>query len=287
MDQTIRRLESQVVLSDHTDRYRRTWLPLEPKRVLILVHGFAEHLGRYDEMAMYFARRGFAVHGYDQLGHGRTPGPRGHADRFDRLLEDLSRFIDLVALDHPNLPITLLGHSMGGLVVAATAALHHPPVDRIVLSGALLRLGGGGLRQSASLMAARLLSAVTPRFGIATGLDAAGISRDPEVVRRYREDPFVKDRMSVRFAAGLNQMVERVAASAGSVERPMLILHGAEDWIASPLGSQQFFAGLNPQVAEASDLRVYPELRHEIFQEPEREEVWRDILDWLDLSAGG
>jgi len=88
--------------------------------------------------------------------------------------------------------------------------------------------------------------------------------------------------MSVRFAAGLNQLVARVGAAAGRVERPILILHGEADPICSPIGSRKFYAGLAPPVAESSALRVYPELRHEIFQEPEREAIWQEMLDWLD-----
>ncbi|MCP4906256.1 MAG: alpha/beta hydrolase [bacterium] len=278
----IRRRETQVVLSDLGERYRRSWLPPESTRVLILVHGFAEHTGRYDEMAMYFSRRGFAVHAYDQAGHGRTVGARGHVDRFDRLVEELARFIELVGLDHPGLPITLVGHSMGGLVVAAAAAFVRPHVDRIILSGALLHLAGGGLRRRLSLSLARVLSVLAPRIGLTTGLDPTGLSRDPEVVRRYRDDPYVEDRMSTRFAAGLNQLVARVGAAAGRVERPMLILHGEADPICSPLGSQRFHAGLAFSLVDASALRIYPELRHEIFQEPEREEIWQEMLDWLD-----
>ncbi len=279
----IRRRETQVVLSDEGERYRRSWMPAEPTRVLVLVHGFAEHTGRYDEMAMYFAVRGFAVHAYDQAGHGRTAGARGHVDRFDRLVDELARFIELVGLDHPGLPITLVGHSMGGLVVAAAAAFARPGVDRIILSGALLHMGGGGgLRRQISLVASRVLSVLAPRVGFATGLDATGLSRDPEVVRCYLEDPYVKDRMSARFAAGLSQWVARVAPAAGRVERPVLILHGGADPICSPLGSQRFHAGLAPPLAEVSGLRIYPDLRHEIFQEPEREEIWQEMLDWLD-----
>jgi alpha-beta hydrolase superfamily lysophospholipase len=279
----IRRRESQVVLSDVGERYRRSWLPPEPTRVLVLVHGFAEHTGRYDEMAMHFAERGFATHAYDQAGHGRTRGARGHIDRFDRLVEELARFIELVALDHPGLPITLVGHSMGGLVVAAAAIFAQPKVDRIILSGALLDLGGGGgMRRELSLYAARILSVLAPRVGLATGLDPDGLSRDPEVVRRYREDPYVKDRMSARFAAGLNQLVARVGPAAGRVERPILILHGEADPICSPLGSQRFHAGLTQRLAQTSALRIYPDLRHEIFQEPERKEIWQEMLDWLD-----
>ena len=283
MTQPIRRRETQVVLSDSRERYRRVWLPADARRVLILIHGFGEHSGRYDEMAMYFARAGFAVHAYDQAGHGRTVGPRGHVDRFDRLVEEAVRFVELVGDEHPGLPVTLVGHSMGGLVVAGAAVLFSPPVDRFVLSGALLRMAGAetGLRRRLSLMLAHVLARIAPRFAIATGLDAEGISRDPEVVRRYREDPYVEDRMTTRFAAGLDRLLPVVVDGAARVDRPMLVLHGEEDPLTSPLGSEAFYAGLAPEIAAQSVLRIYPGLRHEIFQEPERAQVWDDVLEWL------
>lgn len=284
MPQDIWRRETQVELSEIGERYRRSWLPAKPNRILVLVHGYAEHTGRYDEMAMYFAGRGFAVHAYDQAGHGRTAGPRGHIDRFDRLLDELARFLDLVQLDHPGLPMTVVGHSMGGLVVAGTAAFRRPKVERIVLSGALLQLGGegAGLRQTASLAVARMLATVTPRFALSTGLELEGLSRDPEVIRRYVEDPFVEDRMSVRFAAGMSSMVAAVREAVGKIERPVLILHGGADPISPPAGSQYLHAQLAEAVAKRSAIHLYPELRHEIFQEPEREQVWQDMLSWLD-----
>lgn len=138
----IRRQETQVELSQAGLRYRRSWLPGNPRRAMVLVHGYAEHSGRYDGMAMHFAARGFAVHAYDQAGHGRTRGPRGHVDRFGRLVDELVRFVDLVRQEDPTLPLTLVGHSMGGLVTAAAAVLGKPAADRIVLSGALLQIGG-------------------------------------------------------------------------------------------------------------------------------------------------
>ncbi len=277
----ITRRETQCVLSDRGERYRRIWLPEQPTRAMILVHGYGEHCGRYDEMAMYFAGRGFAVHAFDQAGHGRTHGPRGHVDRFDRLPEEVAEFVVQVGHDHPNLPITLVGHSMGGLVVAASAALHHPSVDRIVLSGALLQIGGS-TAQKIQLMAANLLSFVVPKLGLSVGLDSELISRDPEVVRRYREDPYVKDRITARFASGMNKMVARMASAAGRVERPVLIMHGTQDQLSQPQGSVGFHAGLAPPVASTSLLKLYPGLRHEIFNEPEREQVWQDMLAWLD-----
>jgi alpha-beta hydrolase superfamily lysophospholipase len=284
MQENIWRRETQIELSEAGERYRRSWLPSEPRRVMVLAHGYAEHTGRYDEMAMYFAERGFAVHAYDQAGHGRTAGARGHVDRFDRLVDEFARFIELVQLDHPGLPVTLVGHSMGALVVAATAAFRTPAVERIVVSGALLQLGGegGGLRQSMSLGVARMLARVAPRVAMSTGLDLQGLSRDPDVIRRYEQDPFVKDRMSVRFAAGMSSMVSLVRGAADKIERPILILHGGADPICPVAGSRLLHAGLKNEVAKASSLQIYPDLRHEIFQEPERQQVWKDMLVWLE-----
>jgi len=284
MRDNIWRRESQVELSEVGARYRRSWLPSEPSRVMVIVHGYAEHTGRYDEMAMYFAERGFAVHAYDQAGHGRTTGARGHVDRFDRLVDELVRFIELVRPDHPGLPLTVVGHSMGGLVVAAMAALRHPEVEHIVLSGALLQLGGDGtgLRQSIGLGVARMIARFAPRIAFPTGLDLQGLSRDPEVVRRYVQDPYVKDRMSVRMAAGMSSMISVVSGAAGRIELPILILHGGADPICPSAGSRNLYAGLTEKIAEKSALQIYPELRHEIFQEPEREQVWQDVLKWIE-----
>jgi alpha-beta hydrolase superfamily lysophospholipase len=172
---------------------------------------------------------------------------------------------------------------MGGLVVAAAAAFKNPAVEQIVLSGALLELGGegGGLRQSVGLGVARMIATFAPRLALSTGLDLQGLSRDPEVIRRYVEDPLVKDRMSVRFAAGMSAMVSAVRGAADRIDRPILILHGGADPISPPAGSCLLHAGLTERIAAKSALQIYPELRHEIFQEPEREQVWQDMLKWI------
>jgi alpha-beta hydrolase superfamily lysophospholipase len=157
-------------------------------------------------------------------------------------------------------------------------------VENIVSSGALLQLGGenGGQRQSLSLAAARMLSVVAPRLGISTGLDIQGLSRDPDVIRRYEQDPFVEDRMSVRFAAGMSQMGDAIRAAPGKIERPILVLHGGADPICPVAGSRHLFSGLTPEIARKSALEIYPELRHEIFNEPERERIWQDMLRFIE-----
>ena len=246
---------------------------------MILVHGYAEHCGRYDEMAMFFAGRGFAVHAYDQSGHGRSPGPRGDVDRFERMLDDLMIFVGFVADEHPNLPRTVVGHSMGGLVAAATSAFRAPDIDRLVLSGALLELGAD--TPAWKQIAARLLAPFGARVGLSVGLDTEGLSRDPEVGRRYEADPYVKDRMSARFASGMMAMIGHTRSAADQIERPTLLLHGEDDPMSPVSGSRTFHAGLSPTIADESRLQIYPGLRHEIFQEPERRQVWQDILDWM------
>jgi acylglycerol lipase len=273
------RVESQIELSGAGFRHRRAWLPDAPDRSMILVHGYAEHCGRYDEMAMHFSHHGFAVHAYDQSGHGRSPGPRGDVDRFDRMLDELARFVDFVIEQHPNLPVTLVGHSMGGLVAAATCAFRSPMIDKLILSATLLEIGPDNPPWKRVL--ARLLAPLGSRVGFSVGLDPRGLSRDPDVARRYEADPFVKDRMSARFAVGMMSMLERTRESATRLDRPVLILHGEDDPMSDPAGSRAFHAGLAPEIAMASRLKIYPELRHEIFQEPERRIVWQDMLGWV------
>ena len=277
----IRRCEGQVALSDWGLRYWRSWLPAAPTRAMVLVHGYAEHAGRYDEMASHFARQGYAVYAYDQAGHGRTRGTRGHVDRFSRLLDELARFVEQVADEQPGLPLALVGHSMGGLVTAATAALRRPAVDRVVLSAPAVDLGGGGKRALQAALA-RAISPILPRFGQAVGLDPRGLSRDPEVVRRYVEDPYVRDRMSSRFATGMRATVSalgggRLRRSSGRCScctaRRIRSCRGS--------GSERLPSRHSPpSIAPRSRFKLYPQLRHEIFNEPERERVWQDMNDF-------
>jgi acylglycerol lipase len=256
--------------------FRRSWLPPEPERVLAVVHGFAEHSGRYETLGAWFAGRGCAVHGYEQRGHGRSHGRRRHVAHFDEYLDDLDLFLAAVASEHPALPLFLVGHSMGGLIAAAHACERPSRMAGVVLSGPALRLPDGF--SSGRRRALRVLRRIAPRLTIRSGIDPQGLSRDPEVVRRYLEDPLIDTRMTVSHAAALLGAVERTAGSASRVTRPMLLLHGGDDPICPPEGSRAFYDALR---SPGSALRVYPMLRHEIFNEPERETVYQDLLDWL------
>jgi alpha-beta hydrolase superfamily lysophospholipase len=276
----LRRVESHFKGADGLRLFRRVWLPERPARVLVLVHGYAEHSGRYDHVARWFVARGAAVHAYDHRGHGRSAGPRTHVERFDHFLDDLERFLELVRAEHPEGPLTLVGHSMGGLVTAALLVERAPAVSSAVLSGPALALGPGVSRSRVAL--ARVLRRLAPRLVLGSGLDAAGLSRDPAVVRAYLEDPHVHRTMTASLAAELLDAIPRTAAGAGRVAVPLLVVHGEEDPMCPVAGSRAFFAGVD---CGGSRLLTYPGLRHEIFNEPEHERVFEDVRGWLEDLA--
>lgn len=270
-------MESHLRAGDGTLLYRRAWLPEAPVRTLLLVHGYAEHSGRYDELGAWLAARGSAVHAYDHRGHGRSAGRRFHMDRFEQLTEDLGRVLEEVRAEDPGLPVVLVGHSMGGLVALAYLAAARPLVAGAATSGAALALGDGASRTRVA--AARALRRILPRLALPSGLDAEGISRDPQVVQAYREDPLVGSTMTAGFGAALLEAVADTAGRPDAIEVPLLMLHGEEDPLCPAAGSRAFFAGVK---SEGSALRTYPGLRHEIFNEPERETVYRDLQAFVE-----
>ena len=252
------------------------WLPENPERVVQVVHGFGEHSGRYERLAAWLSARGCAVHAYDHQGHGRSSGTRGHVRRFADLLDDLEARLDAVRQRHPDLPIVLLGQSMGGLVVASFAVERQPNVAGAILTSAALALPDDLSRLRR--LAAKILRHVAPRVSMASGLDPNGLSRDPEVVRNYVDDPLVFGNLTPSLAAEMLSAIERTVGAGSQVSVPMLVIHGAADPICEVAGSERFARTL---CAPGSRLQIYPELLHETLHEPEREIVFQEILDWI------
>lgn len=275
LGQSIRRTEAHFVAAAGRSLFRRSWLPEAPDRSIVLVHGFGEHSGRYESFGAWFAARGVAVHAYDHTGHGQSSGRRGHVRRFDDFLDDLAEFLKVVQSEHPSLPCAIVGHSMGGLIAAAFARERAPMVDRIVTSGPLLAFGtaAGG----AKMLLARMLRHVWPTFTSSAGIAPQALSRDPEVGRRYLADPLVHSAVTACLGVALDEGVRRTAGGGAAIQLPILMLHGGADLLCSPSGSETFFAQVT---SEESALQIYPELRHEIFNEPEGESIFRDILLW-------
>ncbi|RIL07758.1 MAG: alpha/beta hydrolase [Proteobacteria bacterium] len=272
----VRRSQAFFSAPDGTRLFRRAWMPPMAQRALAVVHGFAEHSGRYDHVGAWFAAREFAVHAYDQRGHGRSDGTRGHVESFSHLLDDLESFLDVVRREHPELPLVLLGHSMGGLVTTALLAERKPDLLGAVVTGPPLELGRGVSRTK--LRFARLLRGVAPTLRLRAGIDSSDLSRDAEVVKAYDDDPLVFRRASASLAAELLDTVARTAGAGVHVHVPMLLLHGEADRLCPPRGTRNFHGLLR---GAGHRLRVYPKLRHEILNEPEQEQVFEDVLAWV------
>ena len=270
--------------------YFQCWAPdTAPRALILLVHGAGEHSARYTALADYLTGHGFVVATLDHPGHGRSEGTPGFVERFDDYLDTLRIFHRRVTGEYPGLPQILLGHSMGGLISCVYLLQHQGEFAGCALSGpAIMTDMEPGILQQWLL---RFISLVAPRSG-ALQLDANGVSRDPEVVAQYCSDPLVHHgKMSARKVIELFRNMRLVQAEAAQITLPLLVLHGGEDSMASPKGAQFLYDN-----AGSSDktLKIYPGLYHEIFNEPEREAVFRDLLEWCEqriadrpVAAGG
>ena len=258
--------------------YYQRWRPDGPPRsVLALVHGIGEHSGRYMNVVRAFTGRGHAVYGFDHRGHGRSPGPRGHIDRWEQYRGDVTAFLRVVGAREPDRLLFLLGHSLGALIVL-DYILHHPEGLRgAIISGAPLE--PVGVAKPHLVAVTRLLSRVWPRFTVPLGLDASALSRDPDVARAYREDPLVHGIATVRWGAECLARIGWVKSHAADVRLPILLIHGAADRLNSPDGSRRLFEGM--KCADKS-LRIFPGGYHEPHNDLDHAVVLEDVAQWLD-----
>lgn len=262
--------------SDGTQRYQQVWRPEQPKAGVIIIHGYAEHSGRYADFAADLANQNFAVYTFDLRGHGHSEGERGSVHSLNEAAADVEVFLKAVR-QQANQPLFLLGHSMGGTIAMLFAL-------RYESSSALLR----GLILSAPFLQAglaswlvrplSLLSRFAPQMPIIR-LDNSAISRDAKVVQRYQLDPLVyHGRLSARTVVALLQATQQIQAQQQRIRLPLLILHGTADRLATSAGSQLLYGQ-----AQSSDktLKIYPDLYHEVLNESEPQ-VLEDIMTWLN-----
>jgi alpha-beta hydrolase superfamily lysophospholipase len=246
------------------------------------VHGLGEHIGRYEPLAEHLNAAGWNVAGYDLRGHGASGGARGAIADAECLLADLGCVIDALHSERP-LPIVLLGHSMGGVVAARFVAEGLAPrpapwwraVHGLVLSSpALAAQLSAGQR---ALLAT--LNPLAPNLPVANGIQPSWLSHDPSVVKAYIDDPLVHDRVTPRLVRFIIDAGQRVRRDASNWAVPTLLLWAGADRCVDPAGSAEFAAAAPPQIVRH---RRHAQLAHEIFNEPERDEVLLDLTRWLD-----
>lgn len=215
--------------------FYRYWLPdSNPRALLLVVHGLAEHSGRYVNLVDYFVPRGWAVFSFDQRGHGESEGQRGYVTQFEEYLTDLKTFYEIVRRQHPTLKVFLVGHSVGGTVATAYARQYQSGLAGLILSGATFKMADS---PSAALLAvARVLSRFVPTMGMRR-IDATAVSRDPSVVAAYDSDPLVyRGKISARLGVELVDAMAKIPALAPQIKLPVLIMQGAADCPPRPFG---------------------------------------------------
>ncbi len=262
---------------DDTDIFYQCWLPEIPaKAALIIVHGLGEHSGRYMNLVNHFEPLGFAIYGLDHYGHGKSGGQHLFIPDFDIYTDTLDLFVQKVRAWEKGVPIFLVGHSMGGLITAVYLLDHSQGIAGAVLSGPAVKIPGHV--NTFTRMAARILSRVAPRTGI-TALEASHISRDPEVVTAYLNDPLVSaDKVTARLGNEMLEAIERLTRLRKQIILPLLIMHGSSDLLADIGGSRELF---NEISSEDKTFIECPDRYHEIFNDPGYEEVFCDMAAWL------
>ena len=255
----------------------RHWFVEHPKACVLLVHGLAEHTGRYERLAARFNARGVAVVGPDHVGHGASPGVRCYVDRFSDYLEPLQALRERIAQWYPDAPVFLLGHSMGGLISAHLLLAEQAAYRGAMLSGpAFVAVDPA---PAPVIWLGRLLRHLMPKLGM-LALNAQEVSRDPEVVADYLADPLVYNgKITTALGVEILDAMDEALEQALSIRLPIYIAHGGADVMAGPEGSRLFHDALG---SEDKTLDFWPGLYHEIFHEPESEEVTARYLNWLE-----
>ena len=270
---------SSFIASDGQNLAIQDWLPAHGEAVrgmVLIVHGLGEHAGRYDALASRLNAWGFAVRSYDQFGHGESAGARGALPTETRLLDDLADVMDdtrsRMASD---VPLILLGHSLGGLVAARLVSLQMRKVEALVLSSPALDAGMNALQKLLVAVLPKLL----PDLRVGNGLNPKFLSHDPVVVAAYRADRLVHDRISARLARFIAEAGPAVLAQAATWTVPTLLLFAGDDHLVNPAGSRRFAKAAPKQVLSST---CFENLYHEIFNEADAAPVFSALRRWLD-----
>jgi alpha-beta hydrolase superfamily lysophospholipase len=258
----------------------RAWCAERPRGLIAIVHGTGEHSGRYGALADALVARRFTVVALDLPGHGEAPGPRGDwaswTDIRDRVIPSMFTLTRGMPGQPFDLPVVLLGHSMGGLLALDYALAHPKTLLGVVASGPALR---SPPPPGAKVLLGKLVGAVAPTAAFSNGIPDADVSRDREVVELRKSDPLMHDRISPRTYFAMLEARKRVMDNARRLGVPALLQHGAADKVTDPKGSLEFNAGAPHGLVR---LLTYRDAYHEIFNDPARTEAIKDLVGWLD-----
>ncbi len=244
--------------------------------MLFLVHGLGEHCCRYENHVNYFVPKGYAIYGLDHLGHGKSDGEQEVIERFSDYTDTLSIYYKMVKGWQPGKPIFIMGHSMGGLITCYYLLDHQVEFKGAILSAPAIKVSDN--ISSTTITMGKMLSVIAPKAGV-LALDPTGISRDPEVVKAYVEDPLVfHGKTPARLAAEMLKAMQRVTEEVEKITLPIIVVQGSEDKLVDPDGAQMLY---DKAGSKDKTLKIYQGAYHEVHNEPEREIMFKDVETWL------
>jgi len=254
----------------------RTWEVADPAAALLMVHGLGEHGGRYAELAGWLTGHHISSFAVDVRGHGHSEGRRGHVRRFDVLLQDLDRFRrEVRGLVDAGVPLFLLGHSMGGLILLRYLEEYEARCQGAVLSSPWL--GTAMPTPRWKITVGGLLDRVLPAFPLKTGLRPDDLSHDPAVVQAYREDPLVHDRITPRLYFEMSTAMGQATQRSDRLKVPLLFLLAGEDRLVDTAKSRSFASSLEGDV----QVEVVEGAYHEVLGETDRTVTFGLLKDWI------
>jgi alpha-beta hydrolase superfamily lysophospholipase len=259
--------------------YYQTWLPDQnPKAVVQIIHGFAEHSGRYQNVVHKLIPLGYAIYADDHRGHGKSDGITNYVESFDHYVEDEKKLYDIAKENHPNVKHFILGHSMGSGIAIYFTEKYEELLDGLILSGTGTAAGGevSGFVKFMS----RILSKLAPKMTIDPKLNPESLSHDPQVVEAYKDDPLVHHQeITTRLGYEMIKKFGSVEKVVQKFKLPLLVQCGSED--EAMHGIQEL---RNHLTMDDKTINIYDGLYHEVYNEikEEREKVLNDLAKWLD-----
>ena len=247
------------------------------KGIVIIVHGFAEHMGRYTDFASFLSNEEYGVYIMDHIGHGES-GIKGFVEDFWHMVDSVNQLTVKAKAENPDKPIFMFGHSMGGLITLAYGIKYPDNLTGQVLSAPALDVGmAAGIKGFL-----KIAQGLIPKFSIKNPVSNL-ICKDKNVVEQYKNDPLVLHKASVAlYYQVFIRGTQFVTANLNKCKYPYLILHGADDKIVSPSLSKEIY---NKSSSQDKSIKIYEGLYHELLNEPEKQMVKDDILQWLQKKC--
>jgi len=275
----VNHIEETVTARDGLRIYVRRHEVDNPRAYVIVAHGFGEHSGRYEAVSEHLALNRYSVVSYDHRGHGLSDGLPGHVESFDEYEDDLDKIVGSIRARIQN-RLFLIAHSMGGLIALRYVARKNSELAGVIVSAPLIEVAVPVPVHK--LMIAKVGARMAPRLRLDNEIDPAVLSRDPEVGRAYANDPLVNRKVSTKWFAEATRAMAEVAGSGPLITTPILIMHGTEDKLASVDATKRLFERIG---SSDKELVIYPGFYHELFNEPDKQEIFDRVTDWLDKRA--